>query len=130
MGTSGKVFTSSSERLLKLQLGNGYTLADPGGAASARTLPPKRDPILSFSHMFLLKCTHIRGWHPPPTAWHPPTGNPGSATDTDLTLLHLEHSLGYSRAPGVTCIHFVKIKTKFCKTPWIRSLASGSFLGL
>ena len=42
-------------------------------------MPPQQDPILSFLHTFLPKSAHIGGWHPPPMARHPPTGNPGSA---------------------------------------------------
>ena len=36
-----------------------------------RAPPPQQDPILSFSHMFLPKSTHIGGRHPP-TARRPP----------------------------------------------------------
>ena len=42
--------------------------------------PPLRDQILSFSHTFLLKSTHVGGPHPPMGPRPPPTGNPGSAT--------------------------------------------------
>ena len=52
------------------------SLADPGGAAGA---PPQQDPILSFSHTFLPKSTHVGG-RCPPRLGAPPTGNPGSAT--------------------------------------------------
>ena len=40
-----------------------------GGTAGA--CPPKGS-ILSFSHMFSLKSTHIGGWHPTQMAQHPP----------------------------------------------------------
>ena len=41
-------------------------LADPGGTAGMHPPPPpQQDPILSFSHMFLPKITHVRGWCPP-----------------------------------------------------------------
>ena len=43
---------------------------------------PQQDPILSFSHTFLPKSTHIGGWYPP-MAWCPPTGNPESTTNED-----------------------------------------------
>ena len=46
-------------------------LGNPGGAAS--TPSPQQDPILSFSHMFLLKSTHIGGQHPP-NGSSPPNG--------------------------------------------------------
>ena len=35
-------------------------VADPGGAAGVH-LPAQRDPLLSFSHMFLPKSAHVRG---------------------------------------------------------------------
>ena len=46
--------------------------------------PPQRDPILSFSHMFLPKSTHVG-------SWRPPTGNPGSATDNAERLSTLSY---------------------------------------
>ena len=39
-------------------------MADPGGVAGAP--PPQQDPILSFSHMFSPKSTHVGGRRPPP----------------------------------------------------------------
>ena len=44
---------------------------------------PQQDTILSFSHMFSLKSTHIGGQHP---QWlsAPSAGNPGSATGPDM----------------------------------------------
>ena len=49
---------------------------------SARCKPPRpiRDPIVSFSHPFSPKSTHIGGRHPPQVG-RPPLGNLGSATD-------------------------------------------------
>ena len=58
------------------------SLADPGGHCQhVPPPPPQQDPILSFSHMFLPKSTHVRGWRPPNGSASPPTGNPGSATE-------------------------------------------------
>ena len=54
------------------------SLADPGG--HRQCVPPQQDPILSFSHMFSPKSTHVRGRHPPMARCPPPKGNPGSAT--------------------------------------------------
>ena len=47
---------------------------------------PPWDPIISFSHTFSLKSTHVGGPRPPPPqrVHAPPTGNPGSATVTVL----------------------------------------------
>ena len=36
-----------------------------GGSRGRRWRAPQRDPILSFSHTFLPKSTHVRGWHSP-----------------------------------------------------------------
>ena len=41
---------------------------------------PLQDQILSFSHTFLPKSTHVRGPHPHLMGPCPPMGNPGSAT--------------------------------------------------
>ena len=48
------------------------------GALPAHT-PPQQDQFLLFLHMFLPKSVPIRGWCPL-MGWHPPMGNPGSAT--------------------------------------------------
>ena len=40
-----------------------------GGTAGT---PPQQDPFLLFSHTFLLKSVHIRGWHPPQWVGAPP----------------------------------------------------------
>ena len=47
-----------------------------GGRAGAR--PPLQDPILLFSHTFLLKSAHIGGQNPLKMGPRPPTENPGS----------------------------------------------------
>ena len=52
-------------------------VVDPGGVPPA--CAPQQDPILSFSHTFLLKSIRIRG-SCPPNGSAPPMGNPGSAT--------------------------------------------------
>ena len=39
------------------------TVVDPGGTSGEH--PPQWDPILVFSHLFLLKSAHIRGQCPP-----------------------------------------------------------------
>ena len=52
-----------------------------GGGGRAGHMPPLWDPILSFSHTFSLKSVHVGGPCPPLMSAHPPTGNPGSATD-------------------------------------------------
>ena len=61
--------------------GPAWSLADPGGRRRRAPPPPQQDSILSFSHMFSPKSTHIGGWRPPNSSVPPPTGNPGSATD-------------------------------------------------
>ena len=56
---------------------------------------PLGDPILSFSHTFLLKNAHVGG-PCPPNGSTPPTGNPGSATVmTALLFLAWVGSLAY-----------------------------------
>ena len=47
-----------------------------GGCRAHATL---RDQILSFSHTFLPKSTHVGGPRPPNGSTPSPTGNPGSA---------------------------------------------------
>ena len=59
-------------------------LADLGGTGGAPPPSPK-DPILSFSHTFLPKSAHVRGWCPPMARRPPQTGNPGTATTTNAT---------------------------------------------
>ena len=60
------------------------SLADPRGGHHQHA-PPQRDPILSFSYMFLPKSARIGGWHPSQRlSAPPPTGNPGSVTDHGL----------------------------------------------
>ena len=54
------------------------------GRGRARRTPPW-DPILSFSHTFSPKSTHIRGRRSL-TGSRSPMGNPGSATDVDKLL--------------------------------------------
>ena len=45
-----------------------------GGSRGGRRrhAPPQQDPILSFSHTFLPKSTHVEGWRPPPNGSAPP----------------------------------------------------------
>ena len=47
---------------------------------------PLWDPILSFSHTFSPKSTRIRGSCPLQQVHAPPTGNPGSATESEHVL--------------------------------------------
>ena len=49
-----------------------FTLADPGGAASAH--PPQQDPFLSFSHTFSPKSVCVGGQRPPPMGRRPLNG--------------------------------------------------------
>ena len=54
-----------------VSLARDVTIGGSGGRR--RRPPPQQDQILSFSHMFLPKSTHVGGWHPP-TARRPPNG--------------------------------------------------------
>ena len=56
----------------------GLTIGISGGGTAGA---PQQDPMLSFSHMFLPKSTHIGGRCPPPM------GNPGSATAYNSNLV-------------------------------------------
>ena len=73
-----------------------YSLADLGGRRARRT-PPLWDPILSFSHTFSLKSAHVGGPRPPPT------GNPGSATDTTVTMSIILASTFYAVYESSLC---------------------------
>ena len=64
-----------------------------GSRGRAGCMPPLWDPILSFSHTFLLKSTHIR-FHAPLTGPCPPMGNPGSATENCEFLYSVGHAIG------------------------------------
>ena len=66
-------FTQNSGPVLR-----DFTLADLGGMPG--TCHPLWDPVLSFSHTFSLKSTHIGGPDLPNGCTPRPTGNPGSAT--------------------------------------------------
>ena len=54
-----------------------------GSRGACQAHAPLWDQILSFSHTFLLKSTHVGGPRPPPppNGSTPPMGNPGSATE-------------------------------------------------
>ena len=64
---------------LRISKSKPESLADPGGRR--RRAPPQQDPFLSFLHTFPPKSVHVGGEHPPPT------GNPGSATDSEWYLV-------------------------------------------
>ena len=61
---------------------------DLGGMPGICT--PLQDPILSFSHTFLVTSACIRGPCPPQWVHAPPTGNPGSATEVGMVTIVYE----------------------------------------
>ena len=55
-----------------------------GARGRRRRAPPLSVQILSFLHTNFLRRYHVGPWRPP-TDWRPPpSGNPGSATGTDI----------------------------------------------
>ena len=59
---------------------------------------PQRDPILSFSHTFLPKSTHVEGRRPP-------MGNPGSAAGyVTLNFVFLKRNMFFICTYPVRCL--------------------------
>ena len=82
-----------------------YTEADLG-APPARACPPQQDPIPLFSHTFPPKSTHVRG------RW-PPTGNPGSATDTVSKRFNPFQMISLADLGGACRVHATPYGTQF-----------------
>ena len=77
--------------------------------------PPISIQILSFLHSNFLQCHLVRPWHPP-WGWHPPSGNPGSATGIHCihTCMHVHGNALHS-----ICINLETL-LEYCKILFLK----------